>query len=162
MSDTLHDPDVVLRPLQPDDLARMVAIDQAHMGRARRRFLQKRLEMAQAHPEDFLHVGLSRGGKLVGFAFVRLLRGEFGREQVTASLDLVGVDSESRERGYGHRLLDALIRMLREKDVRLLYSQSDWTNHDMLKFFDSLGFKLAPRLALDRMVATPLVESVEE
>lgn len=151
-----------VRPLQATDLERMIAIDQAHSGRARRRFFEKRFESAKAHPQDFVHVGISRNGTLVGFAFARILHGEFGREEPTAALDLVGVDPASQGHGCGHALMDGLADAMRGRGVRLLHSQADWTNHGLLKFFDSTGFELAPRLVLERSVAVPLAESPED
>jgi ribosomal protein S18 acetylase RimI-like enzyme len=151
-----------VRPLRADDLDRMIAIDQAHTGRQRRRFFEKRFEAAKAHPQDFVHVGVSRNGTLVGFAFARVLHGEFGRDEPAAALDLVGVDPATQDHGYGHALFDGLTDAMRAAGVRRLHSQADWTNHALLKFFDSTGFELAPRLVLERSVAAPLAEPAED
>ena len=161
MSDP-KDANVKVRRLRPDDLERTIAIDQAHTGRSRRRFFEKRLEAARGHPEDFIHVGATRDGVLVGFAFARLRQGEFGRDEEVAALDLMGVDPESEEHGYGHMLMEALAQAMRDKGVRRLHSQADWTEHGLLKFFDSTKFKLAPRLVLERAVAEPIKEAVTE
>src|ERR1700693_5688533 len=150
-----------VRPLRAADLERVIAIDSAHVGEPRRRFFEKRLAQAQQHPEDFVHVGVARKGSLVGFAFARILRGEFGREQAIATLDAVGVEHDSRERGVGHALMDGLTKLMREKGVQSLQSQADWTNHALLRFFDSSGFGLAPRLVLERSVLIPLAEPLE-
>jgi ribosomal protein S18 acetylase RimI-like enzyme len=151
-----------VRPLRPEDLDRTIAIDQAHTGRSRRRFFEKRLEAAKKHPKDFIHVGVSRNGVLAGFAFARVLHGEFGRSEDVVALDLIGVDPEMQERGYGHALLDALAKVMREKGIRVIHSQADWTNHGLLEFFDSSGFELAPRLVLERAVTAPLAEATDE
>lgn len=150
------------RPLRPDDLERVIAIDWAHVGEPRRRFFEKRLAHAERHPEDFVHVGVVRNGVLVGFAFARVLRGEFGREHATATLDAVGVDRDSQERGVGHALMEGLTKVMRQKEVRSLQSQADWTNHSLVRFFDASGFALAPRLILQRSVAMPLAEAIED
>lgn len=151
-----------VRPLRADDVHRMIAIDQAHTGRQRRRFFEKRFEAAKAHPQDFVHVGVSRNGTLVGFAFARILHGEFGRDEPVAALDLIGVDPASQDHGYGHALMTGLAEAMRAAGVRRLHSQSDWTDHGLLKFFDSTGFQVAPRLVLERSVAAPLTEPAEE
>jgi GNAT superfamily N-acetyltransferase len=161
MSDP-KDANVKVRRLRPDDLERTIAIDQAHTGRSRRRFFEKRLEAARSHPEDFIHVGVTRDGVLVGFVFARVREGEFGRDEQVAALDLMGVDPESEERGYGRVLMEALAQAMRDKGVRRLHSQADWTEHGLLKFFDSTKFKLAPRLVLERAVAEPIKEAVKE
>jgi ribosomal protein S18 acetylase RimI-like enzyme len=151
-----------VRPLKPDDLERMIAIDQAHTGRPRRRFFEKRLDAAKRQPGDFVYVGIEKAGKLAGFAMARLQHGEFGRDETIASLDLVGVDPDSQDRGYGHALMDGVARVLRAKGVRQLHSQADWTNHRLMKYLDSSGFELAPRLMLERSVSDPLAEPSDE
>ncbi len=151
-----------LRLLGVNDLERVIAIDRAHTGHARRRFFEKRIAAAQRHPDDFVHVGVMRGGALRGFAIARLLRGEFGREDVVAVLDAVGVELESQERGVGQTLMEELIRIMRARGVRSLQSQADWTSHNLLRFFDASGFELAPRMALERSVAEPLIELSED
>lgn len=161
MSDR-NEASIKVRRLRPDDLERTIAIDQAHTGRSRRRFFEKRLDAARKHPEDFIHVGVTRDGELVGFAFARVRQGEFGRDEPAAALDLMGVHPGSEAHGLGRVLMQALMQAMREKAVRRLHSQADWTEHRLLKFFDSTGFKLAPRLMLERAVADPIVEPADE
>ena len=161
MSDAVAKTDNSVRPLVATDLERVIAIDSGHVGEPRRRFFEKRLVHAKQHPEDFVHVGVIRNDLLVGFAFARILRGEFGREQATATLDAVGVERDSREHGVGHALIDGVTVVMRKKGVHSLQSQADWTNHALLRFFDASGFGLAPRLVLERSVLTPLAEPDE-
>jgi GNAT superfamily N-acetyltransferase len=161
MSNAAANADNSVRPLRPADLERVIAIDSGHVGEPRRRFFEKRLAHAKQHPEDFVHVGVIRNDLLVGFAFARILRGEFGREQAIATLDAVGVERDSREHGVGHALIDGVTEVMRKKGVHSLQSQADWTNHALLRFFDASGFGLAPRLMLERSVLTPLAEPDE-
>jgi GNAT superfamily N-acetyltransferase len=151
-----------VRPLRFTDLERVIAIDSGHVGEPRRRFFEKRLAHAKQHPEDFVQVGVTRGGLLVGFAFARVLRGEFGREQASATLDAVGVEHDSRDRGVGRALMAGITKLLREKGVQSLQSQADWTSHGLLRFFESSGFRLAPRLVLERSMLAPLAEQLDE
>lgn len=160
MSDAAATIDNNVRPLRSADLERVIAIDSAHMGEPRRRFFEKRLTHVKQHPEDFVHVGVVRNGTLVGFAFARILRGEFGRDRAIATLDAVGVERDSRERGVGRALMDGLTKAMCEKKVQSLQSQAEWTNHALLRFFDGSGFGLAPRLVLERSVLTPLAETI--
>lgn len=161
MSNAAENPENNVRPLRTADLEQVIAIDSDYVGKPRRRFFEKRLAHAKEHPEDFVHVGVARNGALVGFAFARILRGEFGREQAIATLDAVSVEHDSRERGVGHALMGGLTKIMHQEGVHSLQSQADWTNHALLRFFDSSGFGLAPRLMLERSVLTPLAESVE-
>jgi len=150
------------RPLGADDLEPVIAIDREHSGHARRRFFEKRFAAAAARPNDFIHVGVVLDGKLRGFAVARVLQGEFGHEEAIAVLDAIGVDAETRERGIGQSMMRGLGDIMRRRGVRALQSQADWTNHDLVRFFDAAGFKLAPRLTLQRPVAALLDEPGEE
>jgi len=144
------------------DLDRVVAIDRAHTGHSRRRFFEKRFAAAEAHPDDFVQIGLMRGGSLRGFAIASLLRGEFGQKDIIAVLDVVGVELESQDRGVGQSLIEQLIEIMRQKGVRSLQSQAGWTSHHLLRFFDASGFQLSPRMVFERSVTEPLIEPVEE
>jgi len=150
------------RPLDVDDIERVIAIDRAHSGHSRRHFFEKRFAAAKAQPDDFIHVGVVQDGLLRGYVIARVLRGEFGHEQAVAVLDAIGVETESRERGIGQLLMSELKESMGSRGVRTLQSQADWANHELLRFFDSAGFKLAPRLTLQRPVAVPLDEAAEE
>jgi GNAT superfamily N-acetyltransferase len=154
--------DTGTRALNAGDLERVIAIDRAHAGGGRRRFFEKRFAAAAAHPDEFVHVGVMRGGSLRGFAFARLLRGEFGRAHVGAVLDVIGVDPVSRDTGIGRSLLAEVVARLRAAGVRTLHSQAEWSDPGLTHFFAATGFRLAPRVALERSLAAPLVEQSED
>jgi GNAT superfamily N-acetyltransferase len=153
--------DVIARPLTADDSDRVVAIDREHSGHSRRSFFEKRFAAAAAQPDNFIHLGVLRGSDLCGFATVRILRGEFGGKRTVAVLDGLGVAAEHQNQGLGRVLMAELTSRLRHLGIRTLQSQAVWTNHDLLRFFASAGFELAPRLALQR-AAQPLDEQSEE
>jgi N-acetylglutamate synthase-like GNAT family acetyltransferase len=150
------------RTLSTHDIERIVAIDRAHTGQSRFRFFEKRFAAAEAKPDDFVHIGVVRGGSLRGFILAHLQRGEFGRDDVIGVFDAVGVEPECQERGVGQTLMDELVAVMRRKGVRSLYSQASWTNHNLLHFFDASGFALSARLVLERAVSEPLAETMEE
>jgi GNAT superfamily N-acetyltransferase len=150
------------RLLDSADFERVLAIDRAHTGRARRHFFTKRFAAAAAAPNDYLHIGIHNGGPLQGFAMARILRGEFGRDRAIAVLDAIGVEPASRERGVGQSLIQELIALLGQAGIGSLQSQADWTSRELLRFFDESGFALGPRLALERAVAVPFDEAGEE
>jgi len=151
-----------IRSIEVGDLDRMVAIDRAHTGSPRRRFFEKRLAAAAAHPQDFVQIGLTRGGMLRGFAIARLLRGEFGLGDVAAVLDVLDIEPESRDRGLGQALVDRMVDIMAQKGVHSLYSQASWTNHQLLRFFHAAEFELSPRIVVCRSVSAPLIETIGE
>jgi L-amino acid N-acyltransferase YncA len=144
------------------DVERVITIDRTHSGRSRRRFFEKRFAAAAARPDDYVHIGAMRGGAMRGFAIARILRGEFGYEQAVAVLDAIGVEATSQERGIGQALMEALSNIMRQKGVGQLQTQADWTNHDLLRFFSAAGFKLAPRLVLQRPAGELPVDTSED
>lgn len=162
MSTVPVSPEMTIRALRVGDLERVIAIDQAHAGTARRRFMERRLTAGARQPDDYVLVGVEHGGALVGFALGRLLSGEFGRVEPVAVLDAIGVDRSSQDHGYGHALMAGLLAAVRRRGVRQLYSQADWTNHGLLRFFDSTGFTLAQRVVLERGTARSMDESGED
>lgn len=150
------------RSLRVDDLERVIAIDRAYTGQSRRRFFERRFDAAKAHPEDYVLVGVDEGQSLAGYAFAHLLRGEFGREQASATLDAVGVAPDNRDHGIGQVLMEELVEVLRGNNVRSLQSQADWTNQNLLRFFDAAKFQLAPRMVLQRSALDLLAEEIDE
>jgi len=151
-----------VRQLGAHDVDRVIAIDRAHSGHARQRFFEKRFAAARARPDDFIQVGTMWGGALRGFAITSVLRGEFGHERPIAVLDAIGVEAQSQEHGIGEALLHELREQMRKRGVKSLHSQADWTRNDLLRFFANSGFRLAPRLAVERSVSEPLAEPSEE
>ena len=147
-----------LRPLTPADLDAVVAIDRKHSGESRRGFYEKRLDRALRNPKGFIYVGICEGETLAGFAFARLLGGEFGREDAAAALDAIGVAPTRRGAGLGQRLMAGLEDVMRKKGVREMQTQVNWTNSSLLRFLNAAGFETAPRIVLERDVAEPLTE----
>ena len=149
-------------PLGVDDLERVIAIDRAHTGHCPSAFLREAHGGRKAHPDDFIQVGVTRGGSLCGFAIARILRGEFGHEHAVAVLDAVGVEPESQERGVGQ----ASCRSSSGACAEWAYARCSrrWTGRTTICCGSSMprGFELAPRLALERSVAERLDEASEE
>ena len=83
----------------------------------------------------------------MAMAFAELLNEE-ARE-----LDAIGVDPGSQGRGIGRQLLAGLDEVLRHKGVHEMHTQEAWTNHELMRFFDAAGFRLAPRQVLELRVA---------
>jgi len=141
----------VVRPLTADDLEAVVAIDTAITGRSRRGFFERRLAAALKAPKGFVYVGAWLGDTLRGFALVRLLGGEFGRDGA-GMLDALGVDPAVKGAGLATAMMAAIDEVLRHKQVSELQTQAEWTNGEFLGFLAHAGFERAPRLVLKRAV----------
>jgi ribosomal protein S18 acetylase RimI-like enzyme len=153
---------VETRALGANDLERVIAIDRALSRRPRRRYFEKGLAIAESHPDDVIQIGATLKGRLCGFAIARVQRGEFGHNDAVAVLDAIGVDAEVRHRGVGRLLMRELSAEMDRRRVHKLQSQAEWTNHRLLRFFAAAGFKLAPRLTLQRSVAAVLDEASDD
>lgn len=151
-----------VRPLRSDDLEKVIVIDAQTTGTSRRGYFEKRLHAATDRPKDFIYVGLEEDGALTGYAFAKLVNGEFGKPGASASLDAVGVDSAHVQKGFGQALLDEVVRVLAGKGVETLTSQIEWSNRTMLGFLSGAGFELAPRTVLTRSTELMAQEMADE
>lgn len=143
-----------LKALCADDLDAVIAIDSAHSGTSRRGYFDKRLEAAIDRPKDYVYVGLHIDGTLAGFAFAKLVEGEFGKPGASAALDAIGVNPDFQGKGAGRQLLSGIESILAEKSVSEITSQVDWSNQTMLGFLASAGFKLDSRQIIVRSTET--------
>lgn len=148
---------VRIRPLDPNDLDAVVAIDRALSGRGRRGFFARRLDHAVHDPASFVALAAEHDGRFAGFVFARIGEGEFGATAREAALDAIGVDPALAGRfGIGRGLLGHLSTTLRARGIGELATQVDWTNHRLTGFFSRTGFVLAPRIVLERVAGEPV------
>lgn len=141
---------ISVKPLSPDDLDAVVRIDKAASGHSRRGYFEKRLMAVINFPRDYVFVGAYDGDSLVGFAFAKLVSGEFGKPGACASLDAIGIDPDRGMQGLGQKILDEVEAVLRHKGVSELSSQINWEQWPVLSFFAHAGFRMAPGIVLTR------------
>jgi predicted N-acetyltransferase YhbS len=137
-------PAVTVRPLAAGDLDAVVAMDAAAQGRTRRAYVERRLRAAQREPALHAQFGAEAGGQLVGFMLARVLEGEFGRTQRALRLELLGVHAANRDAHVGRRLFEAITAWAARHGAHEVRSAASWRDHDIVAFFDALGFELAP------------------
>ena len=151
-----------VRPLRPGDAEAIVSIDRARVGRSRKEFYAKRFAALAEHPRTVAAVAAEQGGRVVGFAFARVLDGEFGGAAPVGALDAIGVLAEQEREGVATALLAGLEAALAAHGVRELRSQVDWSEHGMTAFFSASGFRLSPRVVLERSLERPVEDEREE
>ncbi len=95
-------------------------------------------------------MGASEAGELVGFVCCHMLQGEFGGEKLVAVLDAMSVLPDSQGHGVGRELMQQLIADIRERGGKELRTQAGWDQPEVLEFFASTGFRMAPGLILER------------
>lgn len=141
-----------IRPLRPQDLEAVVAIDQAIEGRSRRAYVQRRLDAALRAPSRHVQFAATDRSGLAGYLLARVLQGEFGRARPGLRIELVGVRGDAQRHGVGRRLLDALAEYGRRHGCAELRTAARWNDHAMLRWFDASGFELSA----DRIVDCPV------
>jgi ribosomal protein S18 acetylase RimI-like enzyme len=151
-----------VRPLRPGDAEAIVSIDRARTGRSRKEFYAKRFAALAEHPRTVAAVAAEQGGRVVGFAFARVLDGEFGGAAPVGALDAIGVLAEQEREGVATALLAGLEAALAAHGVRELRSQVDWSEHGMTAFFSAAGFRLSARVVLERSLERPVDDEEEE
>jgi GNAT superfamily N-acetyltransferase len=143
------------RALAERDLEAVLAVDGAAARPSRRGFYVKRFAAMAEDPGFGVALAAERAGELVGFAFARVLDGEFGGRAPSGVLDAIGVAPGVRGDGVGSLLVAELERALAARGARELRTQADWTEHGLVAFFGAAGFRLSGRVVLERALDAP-------
>ena len=139
-----------VRDIVAADLDRLVELDRTLTGYPRRSFHSKRSAAAAAEPASFVTLADTDGAALTGYVYAHILDGEFGGSGPVGVLDALGVDPDRRGNGCARRLIQALDTAMAARGVREMVTQADWSEHGLIRFFASAGFRLAPRMVLER------------
>ncbi len=144
-----------IRALRRLDAGAVVSIDRERSGRSRTEFWARRFQALSDGPEVVVAVAAEQGSEVVGFAFARVLDGEFGGAAPAGVLDAIGVAAAQERGGIATMLLAGLEAALAARGVRALRTQADWTEHGLAAFFSASGFRLSPRVVLERSLERP-------
>jgi len=144
---------ITVRELRADDLKRLVRIDHAATGEDRFGYYEKRIETALRESGIRVSLAAEIDGLLVGFVIGRVYYGEYGHMDTFATIDSIGVEPEFRGRHVGRALLEQLIHNLRGLRVERIQTDVEWDQWDLLGFLRDVGFRPAPRIALEYPLA---------
>ena len=142
---------IAVRALTADDLAAVVKIDAASMGRPREEYYRAKIHEAceeTGGPRTSL-VG-EVDGHPVGFLLAKVYYGEFGQAEPVAVIDSVGVDPRFRGQHVGQALLRQLLMNLQALHIERVRTEVDWEQLDLLHFLQRNGFGPARRFCLER------------
>lgn len=146
----MNDANIQTRPMQEEDLDRVVALDAQASGTRRSDFFRKRWQAAAGKPDVYIALVALSGSEIRGFVMAHVLAGEFGTDERFAILDGLGVDSGTRRSGVGAELVGALKVAARDRNCSELRTQAAWDQQPLLAFFASAGFSLAAVNVLER------------
>jgi ribosomal protein S18 acetylase RimI-like enzyme len=128
-----------IRPLTIGDLDAIVEIDRKVLGKVRRDFWEKKIELPNPHyPLSGLAAELD--GKVIGFILGEVSGWEFGIPETVGWISTIGVDPDYQHKGIARKLSQEFIKNLKGIGVSVVYTLVNWSDWDLLKFFRAMGF----------------------
>jgi ribosomal protein S18 acetylase RimI-like enzyme len=130
---------VSLRPLTLGDLDAIVEIDQKVLGKPRRDYWKKKIELPNPrYPLSCLVAEYER--EVIGFIVGEVSGWEFGIPDTIGWISTIGVDPAYQHHGVARKLSQEFIKNLKAIGVTIVYTLVNWNDWDLLKFFRAMGF----------------------
>lgn len=140
---TKADTDVSVRGLDTIDIGAVVRIDEKIGGEYRPDVWEERIGYYLRRDPDAALVA-EVDGEVVGFMLGEMRSGEFGLEEPTGWIEVVGVDPDYQGKAVGRRLAEALFAHFKSCDVHLVRTLVDEKMSPIAAFFASVGFEPEP------------------
>ncbi len=132
--------DVKIRPVTELDISSIVRIDEKVSGKYRPEEWERRIAYyLRRDPESSQAAEVK--GRVVGFMLGEVRSGEFGLEEPTGWIEVLGVDPAERKRGLGRLLAEAMTAHFKAKGARTVRTLVDTRMAEIGKFFESMGLK---------------------
>lgn len=134
--------EVRIRALEDADIGDITALDEKLMGEYRPEVWERRLGYYLRRDPESSTVA-EADGRVVGFMLGEVRSGEFGLEEPTGWIEVLGVDPDYRGNAIGRRLAERVLASfaaLGAKSVRTLVDEEMAGIGD---FFTALGFQAA-------------------
>jgi ribosomal protein S18 acetylase RimI-like enzyme len=139
MTETI--PGVRIRPLDELDISDIVAIDEKISGRYRPEVWERQIGYyLRRDPESSVVAEVD--GKVAGFMLGEVRSGEFGLEEPTGWIEVLGVDPAYRGKAIGRQLAEAILEHFRQRGAHSVRTLVDEEKQgDIRHFFAALGFE---------------------
>jgi ribosomal protein S18 acetylase RimI-like enzyme len=134
--------EVRIRSLEDTDIGSITALDERIGGQYRPEVWERRIGYYMRRDPDASIVAES-GGKVVGFMLGEVRSGEFGLDEVTGWIEVLGVDPDSRGQAIGRRLGERILEHFRERGAESVRTMVDEEMPEIAAFFTALGFEPA-------------------
>ena len=132
---------VHVRPLSELDLDDIVRIAERTRSRYQPDLWEDRVTYyLRRDPEGSMVA--EKDGRVVGFMLADVRAGEFGIEEPTGWIEVLGVDPDQAGHGVGRALAEAILEHYRASGVRRVRTMVDQSMPDVEAFFQRLGFEL--------------------
>lgn len=128
-----------IRPLTIGDLDAIVEIDRKVLGKQRKDFWKKRIEVVNTqYPLSCLVAEWE--GEVIGFIVGEVSGWEFGVPDTIGWISTIGVDPAFQHQGIAKKLGEEFVKNLKAIGVSMVYTLVNWNDWDLLKFFRAMGF----------------------
>lgn len=134
--------DIHIRTLEDTDIGGITALDEKLGGRYRPEIWERRLGYYMRRDPEGSIVAES-GGKVVGFMLGEVRSGEFGLEEPTGWIEVLGVDPDFRGLAVGRGLAERLLEHFRGRGAVTVRTLVDEEMAGIAEFFSALGFEPA-------------------
>jgi len=141
--------EVRIRPLDELDIGAIVGIDEKISGQYRPEVWERRIGYyLRRDPEA--SVVAEVGGKVAGFMLGEVRSGEFGLEEPTGWIEVLGVDPGARGKALGRRMAEAMLEHFRSQGAHSVRTLVDENQEELSSFFRSVGFAAGSQRAFVR------------
>jgi ribosomal protein S18 acetylase RimI-like enzyme len=128
-----------IRPLDELDIGAIVGIDEKIGGRYRPEVWERQIGYYLRRDPDSSVVA-ELGGRVVGFMLGEVRSFEFGLEEPTGWIEVLGVEPDQRGQGIGRRMAEAILEHFRGLGARSVRTLVNEDAQEIGDFFTSLGF----------------------
>lgn len=142
---------VRIRPLDEMDISAIVGIDEKIGGAYRPEVWERRIGYYLRRDPD-TSVVAEVDGRVVGFMLGEVRSGEFGLEEPTGWIEVLGVDPGHRGRALGRQMAEALLQHFRERGAHSVRTLVDEQSEELRSFFSSVGFQPSSLRAFTRPI----------
>lgn len=141
--------DMVIRVMRPEDISRIVEIDEKVSGETRLAYYERKFTQVLSEREMVTSLVAEVEGEVIGFIMGEVLLGEFGIPVETGIIDTIGVDPKYQGSGVGKTLIIEFSSNLRKAGVKTVYTFINWNDWSLLRFFESFGFEPGKMINLE-------------
>ncbi|HPQ29406.1 MAG TPA: GNAT family N-acetyltransferase, partial [Desulfobacteraceae bacterium] len=124
----------VIRPINIDDLARIIQIDNEILGKNRPEYWEQKLELIENQSAMSSLVAVM-DDKVVGFIIGNASGWEYGVPETIGWIDTIGVDPDYQRTGVAHDLLNEMISNLKKVGCNTIYTLVNWRDWRLLRFY---------------------------